>query len=143
MVLASEAPEAAGKAYLLVNDEAVTQRQFLTTIATELDAPPPRRRIPYRLALATGLAAEVAGHFAGLNRPPALTRFGVQLLGGENRFSIDRARHDLGFSPAVDLADGVRRSVAWYRATRGIDAEPMTHVPALLSGGVNEKAGSR
>jgi nucleoside-diphosphate-sugar epimerase len=46
-------------------------------------------------------------------------RYGLQLLGGENRLSIGRARHELGFSPQVDLAEGVRRSVEWYRNAYG------------------------
>jgi nucleoside-diphosphate-sugar epimerase len=41
----------------------------------------------------------------------------VQLLGAENRFDISRARHELGFCPRVHLAEGVRRSIAWYRTT--------------------------
>jgi nucleoside-diphosphate-sugar epimerase len=44
------------------------------------------------------------------------------LLGGENRFDISRARRELGFSPAVGLAEGVRRSVEWYRAAYGTAA---------------------
>jgi nucleoside-diphosphate-sugar epimerase len=117
-LLASEAPDAHGKAYLLVNDQPVTQRQFVDAIAAELDVPAPRRRIPYQVALGAGAFAEAAGHLAGADRPPPLTRFGVQLLGGENRFIISRARRDLGFSPAVGLAEGVRDAVAWYRTTR-------------------------
>jgi nucleoside-diphosphate-sugar epimerase len=42
-------------------------------------------------------------------------RYGLQLLGGENRFSIARARRELGFSPAIGYAEGVRRGIAWYR----------------------------
>jgi nucleoside-diphosphate-sugar epimerase len=44
-------------------------------------------------------------------------RYGIQLLGGENRFIITRAREELGFEPLVDLAEGVRRSVNWYRGS--------------------------
>jgi nucleoside-diphosphate-sugar epimerase len=43
-------------------------------------------------------------------------RYGLQMLGGENRFVIARARTELGFVPRVGLHEGVRESVAWYRA---------------------------
>jgi len=115
VVLASQAADAVGKVYLLVNDEPVTQRDYLTAIAAELGVPPPKLRIPYRLALILGLAAESLGHLARLRHPPPLTRFGTQLLGGENRFVINRARNELGFAPKVNLTEGVRMSVAWYR----------------------------
>jgi nucleoside-diphosphate-sugar epimerase len=117
ILLASEEARAAGPAYLLVNDEPVTQYDYLAAIAAELGVPPPRRHIPYRLALMLGTATETVGHLTQRRSPPPVMRYGVQLLGAENRFDISRARHELGFSPQVTLADGVRRSIAWYRTT--------------------------
>jgi 2-alkyl-3-oxoalkanoate reductase len=119
VILASEAPEATGRAYLLVNDEPVTQRDYLNAIASELGARPPSRQIPYRLAIALGAAAEFVGHFMHWEQPPPLMRYGLQLAGGENRFNISRARCELGFSPRINLAAGVRESIAWYRSEYG------------------------
>ena len=115
---------AAGRAYLLVNDERVTQREYLGAIAAELGVPAPTRRIPYRLALMLGAALETGARLAHRAAPPPLMRYGVQVLGGESRFDITRARQELDFSPQVDLAEGVRRSVEWYRAT--YDHEALT-----------------
>lgn len=119
ILLASEAENTMGRCYLLVNDESVTQRAYLTAIAQELGAPPPTRRIPYKLAVGIGAIAERLGHLVGRKEPPPVMRFGMQMLGGENRFSIARARCELGFAPQVDLAEGVKRSVDWYR-TAGV-----------------------
>ncbi len=118
VILASTAPNVVGKAYLLVNDERATQRDYLTAIANELGAPAPTRHIPYRAALGLGATSEAMGRLARLKQPP-LMRYGLQLLGGENRFIITRARKELGFTPRVTLAEGVRDSVAWYRAYTG------------------------
>ena len=114
-LLAARAPGTIGRAYLLVNDEAVTQQEFLTALARELDVPPPTRRIPYELVLCAGAISESLGRFARARRPPPVMRYGLQLLGGENRFAISRARAELGFSPSVSLREGVRRTVDWYR----------------------------
>ena len=118
IVLASEAPRAVGRAYLLVSDEPVTQIDYLGAIAAGLGVPPPHLRIPYHLALAFGTIAETAGHLSHQRLYPPLMRYGVQLLGGENRFDNKRARQDLGFSPQVKLVEGVRRTMDWYRTTR-------------------------
>jgi nucleoside-diphosphate-sugar epimerase len=115
LVLASFCDSAIGRTYLLVNDEPVTQLEYLTAIAHELGVAPPRRHLPYRALLAAGALAEAVGHLTRRTAPPPLTRFGVQLLGGQNRFVIARARRELGFVPRVDLANGVRQSVDWFR----------------------------
>jgi 2-alkyl-3-oxoalkanoate reductase len=117
---ASEAAEAVGRSYLLVNDEPVTQREFLGAIAAELGVPAPTRHVPYQLGLVLGAAAEHLGHLSRRRQAPPVMRYGMQLLGGENRFTIARARSELGFVPLVDLAEGVRRSVDWYRATHEV-----------------------
>jgi nucleoside-diphosphate-sugar epimerase len=117
-VLAAEVAHASGRCYLLVNDEPVTQRQFLSAVASELGVPAPSTRIPYRLGLTLGAVAETGARLAGGRRPPPVMRYGLQLLGGENRFMISRARRELGFCPQVGLAEGIRRSIVWYRTTR-------------------------
>ena len=119
VLLASEADRAVGRSYLLVNDEPVTQRDLLGAIAAEVGVPRPARRVPYRVGVALGVLAETAGHMARRQQPPPVMRYGVQLLGGENRFSIRRARDELGFAPQVSLAEGVRCTVDWYRRTCG------------------------
>jgi len=118
ILLASEADQAVGRAYLLVNDEPVTQRDYFNAIARELGVPPPSQHIPYRLALALGATAEMVGHLTRMKQPPPVMRSGLKQIGGENRFAVSRARCELGFSPQVNLADGVRQGIAWYRATR-------------------------
>ena len=120
VVLASEAGQAVGRSYLLINDEPVTQRDYVTAIAAALGAPTPTRHIPYRFGLMLGAGAEALARLTRRRTAPPVMRYGMQLLGGENRFDITRARHELGFTPRVDLAEGVRRSVAWYRATYGM-----------------------
>ncbi len=114
-LLACEAEHAEGRSYLLVNDEPVTQCDFITAIAAELGAPTSARRIPYGLAVMLGGLSENLGHLARRRQPPPVMRYGLQLLGGENRFAISRARYELGFSPLTGLTEGVRNSVAWYR----------------------------
>ena len=135
MLLAAESDRALGRTYLVVNDEPVTQMDYLSAMSQELGVRPPRRRIPYRAALLLGGAAEAYGHARHLRSAPPLTRFGLQVMGGENRFSIRRAREELGFSPAVNLAEGVRRGIAWYRAAQQVgSAQADRQVPAGAHG---------
>jgi nucleoside-diphosphate-sugar epimerase len=113
-----------GRAYLLVNDEPVTQRGYLDAIAEHLGAPRPRRRVPYGTALLLGKTCELGAHLLRRAQPPPLMEYGVRVLGGENRFDISRARAELGFAPRIAMRAGVRESVEWFEASR----EP--HSPA-------------
>jgi nucleoside-diphosphate-sugar epimerase len=132
LVLACAAGQAAGRTYLLVNDQRVTQRDFLAAIAAELDVPVPTRRIPYGAAMVLGGTAEHLARLARLRQAPPVMRYGLQLLGGDNRFSITRARRELGFAPRMELAEGIRDSIEWYRdACRASGRVPvMGTVPA-------------
>lgn len=120
ILLASEAAQAHGNCYLLVNDEPVTQRHFISAIAAGMGVPTPTRHIPYSVAIAIGASAENLSRLAGRSQPPPVMRYGLQLLGGENRFRISRARRELGFAPQVGLAEGVRRSIEWLSAAENV-----------------------
>jgi nucleoside-diphosphate-sugar epimerase len=113
---AAEADDALGRSYLLASDESVTQRDYLFAIAGEIGVPPPTRRIPYPVALMLGAGFEFGARLVRRRQPPPVTRYGIKHLGGENRFSIARARRELGFRPQVHLSEGVKRSMEWYRS---------------------------
>ena len=51
---------------------------------------------------------------AMLRRPPHITRYAVALIGRPTRYSIERARHELGWEPRVPPREGLRRTLEWY-----------------------------
>jgi 2-alkyl-3-oxoalkanoate reductase len=103
-----------GQAYNISNDRPLSQEEFLQAIAEELGVDPPRLHVPYPALYAVGAAAEYAGRLMRTTRHPVLTRLGVKLFGTDNRHAIEKARRELGYSPQVDLREGVRLSAAWY-----------------------------
>jgi nucleoside-diphosphate-sugar epimerase len=114
LVLALEHPAAIGRAYNISSDGTLSQRAFLTAIAREIGARPPRLHIPYRLLYAAGYAAELSAMAARRKFAPPATRFGVAFLGTDSRAAIRRATQELGYLPQVDLSEGVRLAAAWY-----------------------------
>ena len=117
VLLAAESEGTVGRSYLLVGTEPVNQRDYLSAIAAALGVPAPTRHIPYRVALMLGAGFELGARLTHRRRPPPLTRYGIKLLGGDNQFVTERATRELGFLPQVELSEGVRRSVEWFRAT--------------------------
>jgi nucleoside-diphosphate-sugar epimerase len=129
LLLGLDRDVALGHAYNITNDQPLTQRQMLTAIAEETGADPPARRVPYRALYAAGYVAERLASLAPRALPgarPPVTRLGVAFFGTENRYSIGRARSELGYRPAVGLRDGVALTAAWYaRSARARDAAPI------------------
>jgi nucleoside-diphosphate-sugar epimerase len=116
-IRAANHPGAVGRAYHLSSEGEISQRDFLALMAKELGIAPVRRRVPYWLAFWGAFAAELVGRAIRLRRPPHFTRYAVALIGRPTRFSIDRARTELGWRPQVPVAEGLRRTLAWYWTT--------------------------
>jgi nucleoside-diphosphate-sugar epimerase len=114
LLLALDRPEAVGQAYNIANDQPLTQEQVLRAIAESIGAAPPRVKIPYAALYAAAYVGEQAVRLTRSQRKPPVTRLGVAIFGAENRHAIDKARRELGYSPAVPVREGLRRAAAWY-----------------------------
>jgi nucleoside-diphosphate-sugar epimerase len=114
-IRAANHPQAKGQAYHLSSEGEVTQNEFLDLMLEELGRSPIRRHVPYWFAYGSGFLSEVIGRLICLRRPPHLTRYAVALIGRSTRFSIAKAREQLGWQPRVSIREGIRRSLEWYR----------------------------
>jgi nucleoside-diphosphate-sugar epimerase len=130
LLLALDRPDAVGQAYNIGNDEPLTQGELLRAIAEEIGAPAPLVRVPYSALYSAAYLAERAVLLTHSRRKPILTRLGVAIFGADNRHAIDKARRELGYSPAVPVREGIRRAAAWYRREL-VDPEP----PLVAAGG--------
>ncbi|MDQ6659607.1 MAG: NAD-dependent epimerase/dehydratase family protein [Chloroflexota bacterium] len=108
--------EVIGRAYNLVNDQRVTQADYLNAMADALHVSHVSRQLPYRALYMGGRTAELVWTALGRRKaaPPPVTSYGIMLLGSDQMFSIDRARTELGFTPKYDIADGVAEGVKWF-----------------------------
>lgn len=117
LIKASEAgDEVIGRVYTIADDRRVTQAEYLNTIADKLHVPHLSRRYPYAALYAAARVAELLWTALGRRKagPPPVTTYGITLLGGDQQFSIDRARRDLGYEPAYDIQRGLEEGVRWY-----------------------------
>ncbi len=115
LVLADEAlardPSLGGRAYFVTNGEPMGFWDFVDRVLVEMGLPKTRGRVPYPLAY--GIAAIVELSKGGKAGPEdGFTRFAVRYMCTHHWFRIDRARADLGYVPRVDIAEGIRRTVA-------------------------------
>lgn len=126
-----------GQGYTLANDERVTQETYLNTIADILGVRYITLKVPYSALYAAGRGAELTWRAMGRRNaaPPPLTTYGITLQGGDQQFSIEKARRELGYVPAYTLKQGISEGVTWYRSLRnGVQpSQPTREIVETLS----------
>lgn len=106
-------PGIAGETFIIGGPRYLPLGEYIETAARAVGAPPPRVRFPYSLFISAAWLCEMI--CVPLRIEPPLHRRRVRFFRNNRAFSIDKARRLLGYEPAVDLEEGMRRTVAWYR----------------------------
>lgn len=112
--LCAVVPGAAGRTYILAGAEYTTLTALVALVAEELGVRPPRVHLPVWPFWTAGLLCELL--CVPLRIEPPLYRRRVDFYTKSRAFDITRARTELGYAPQVSLREGIRRTVAWYRA---------------------------
>lgn len=102
-----------GEIYHITGPQPVTFAELAGAMAQALDAPPPFLTVPRPLAWLGAWLLEGVGPLLG--RTPPLSRTGVAFFSENRRFDWQKAHRDLGYTPQVNVQEGARRTVAWYR----------------------------
>src|SRR6266699_4437819 len=111
-LLCAERPEAIGRSYNFAGEHPVTIRELATAIAHSLSRELPEGSIPLWLA---NLASDIFALTPGMRGEHApLTRSRVKFLTRSRVYDISRAQNELGFSPRVQLEEGMKKTAAWY-----------------------------
>jgi dihydroflavonol-4-reductase len=101
-----------GQRYIL-GGENLTLKQILDKLAAISGLPSPRIRVPYFLALATGVVDEMfTGHVMG--REPRATIDAVRMGRKKMFVSSAKAERELGWNPAA-VDNALRRAVEWFQ----------------------------
>jgi dihydroflavonol-4-reductase len=102
-----------GERYIL-GGENLTLKQILDKLAAISGLPSPRMKVPYVVALATGVVDQV---FTGYirNREPRATIDAVRMGRKKMFVSSGKAERDLGWK-TVPVDDALRRAVEWFQA---------------------------
>jgi nucleoside-diphosphate-sugar epimerase len=109
LALRSGAP---GRTYTLWDGHRVSFGEYYDRLAESLGLRKPPK-LPKPLLFAVGAALEGGSKLLG--RRPPMGRHGVTFLDRRGTASNQRARDELGWTPSVELPEGIRRSAEWVR----------------------------
>jgi nucleoside-diphosphate-sugar epimerase len=120
-IRAANHPGAIGQAYNLSSLGELTQRQFIDKLSEVLRLPRVHKHVSFRMAFLGGFFSELIGRLIFLRRPPHITRHVVSLVGRSTRFSIEKARTQLGWTPRIGVEEGLKRTLEWYYAKQEVE----------------------
>lgn len=110
-VSAGERDRASG--VYIVTDKSHSMNEIVATIAKEVGTKVWAVHIPIFLArIGVGLV-EMVARILHFTPPFNLSRVGS--ITSDRLYDVSKARDELGYETKVSLADGIRRTVAWYR----------------------------
>jgi nucleoside-diphosphate-sugar epimerase len=118
VVMAAEDPRAAGQTLFVGHPDPQTEEAILRQIALAFGRSAAPRRTPRVVLRVLGLAGDLAWR---LGRPPLLDAARLLELQAEGWVcAVDRARDVIGFTAETPLAEGLERTLRWYRQQRWI-----------------------
>jgi nucleoside-diphosphate-sugar epimerase len=109
---ATKRDESVGEVYLVSDGMPVTWREFFGYYA-QMAGKPGIRSVPEWVGKAIALGMEISSKLTG--KPPKITREAVSFLTRKARFSIEKARRELGFQPRFSLEEGMKLTEQWLR----------------------------
>src|ERR1700686_2468906 len=106
-MLAAYHENAPGNVYNITNDRPLTQQEMFDAIADAVGGVRPTLHLPYLPIYYGAIVAEKV--VAPITRTkPIVTELGALMFGSDNRHSVAKARHELGFEPKVSLREGIK-----------------------------------
>ncbi|HWL10598.1 MAG TPA: NAD-dependent epimerase/dehydratase family protein [Planctomicrobium sp.] len=99
----------AGKAYFINEPEPVRLWDWVNEILALAQLPPVRKSIPATLAKGVGATFEAIYTLLRKSSEPPMTRFLASQLSQSHTYSIENARRDFGYNPAISTEEGMRR----------------------------------
>lgn len=114
VVLALRSPDAAGQIFTITGPRGVRSDEYFGHLYRMLGRRGPVG-IPTAPAVALAAAADRVNRLRGARSE--VNAISMRYLAREGTYSIEKARRVLGYEPAVDLDEGMRRTEAWLRET--------------------------
>lgn len=114
IILCGYKPEAAGEVFIITDGTEMTWRTYFEKLTRAIGVPRPRFSLHASIAWAAASFLEAVYRLFRISSRPPLTRYLVDHMQCDTHFSIAKIQNMLGYMPAVDTDEGIRRTAQWY-----------------------------
>lgn len=104
-----------GKAYFITQSEPVPLWPWIKGFLKDLNLPPIRRQIPFRIAYGAGALLEKIYRYLPDTLEPRMTRFLAMQLGLTHTFSSQSAQEAFDYHPIISFAEGMEKSIEYWK----------------------------
>jgi nucleoside-diphosphate-sugar epimerase len=112
-------PKAIGEVFIIGGEEYLPLKELIKVIAEELEVSCPKIKIPLWPVLYAAIVCEKVCELFGVE--PPLHRRRVSFFQNNRAFSIKKAKKILKFEPKVELRNGIKKTIAWYKSQGFLD----------------------
>lgn len=113
IILVGETPGIENEVITLAGERYTTLNEFVQTVAKVLDVKLSNLHFPVWPIYAAGAVCEVLCRPLGIH--PPIYRRRVDFFMKDRAFDISKAKRLLGYSPKIDIEEGLRRAGDWYK----------------------------
>jgi nucleoside-diphosphate-sugar epimerase len=105
-----------GEIYLIASNMSYEMDEIRRLIAKYLGVVKPYPYVPYKVAIIGAYGLEMMAKL--FKFVPVVTSRNIESTVTDRVFSISKARAELGYLPKVDLEDGIKETIVWYKDNR-------------------------
>ena len=105
----------AGKAYFITQDAPIPSHELINGILNAAGLGPVKKSVHPSMAYGVGAMLEGIYNLFRIQSEPLMTRFVAKQLATAHWYDITAAKRDLGYHPAVDTDEGLKRLSAWFK----------------------------
>jgi len=116
LILAATAQGVAGESFNIVDDDVLTQREYLALLRRVAGGKPQVLRLPAIFYYALGLVSEIAA--AARKKEPTTNRYRIKTRLAHVRWECSKAKHMLQWRPRVPLQEGLTSVFREHASTR-------------------------
>jgi nucleoside-diphosphate-sugar epimerase len=104
-----------GAKYNITNGVRVNLYDMIDDVMGQLNKTTKFRNISTKKAFFIARLLEYSSTFCLGGKEPLLTRYTVSVLSQSQTLSIEKARRELGYRPAISIEDGTKKFVEWWK----------------------------